>query len=75
MDIYVSSNEIGKEIKKALRSATNIIDVLNNARNNHSYAHPSHKILSKNEGELIIQLVKAITDYIQKLDKPTTSNF
>lgn len=53
-------------MKTALRSASGIINSINELRNRHSLVHPNESIISVREAELCIRLVKELSDYIER---------
>ena len=67
---YVSTNittDIAGLIKTTLRSASGVINSINELRNRHSLAHPNDEIISAREAQLCIRLVKELSDYIEKV--------
>ena len=67
---YVSTNittDISGLIKTTLRSASGVINSINELRNRHSLAHPNESIISIREAQLCIRLVKELSDYIEKV--------
>lgn len=54
-------------IKTALRSASGIISSMNDLRNRHSLSHPNDTLLEKREAEFVIELVKSISNYLNKI--------
>lgn len=64
VNIATDQSEI---IRTTLRSASGIIDSINKLRNQNSLAHPNDSIITNREAELCINLVKDLTDYIEKV--------
>ncbi len=54
-------------MKTALRSASGVINSVNDFRNRYSLAHPNDSIISVREAQLCIRLVKDLSDYIEKI--------
>lgn len=61
--------EVGRLVKTILRSASGIVDSLNNIRNNYSLAHPNASIIEERKAKLAIQLVYSIIDYIREVEE------
>ena len=67
---YVSAyitTDIAGLIKTTLRSASGVINSINELRNRHSLAHPNDELISAREAQLCIRLVKELSDYIEKV--------
>lgn len=67
---YVSTHittDIAGLIKTTLRSASGVINSINELRNRHSLAHPNDELISAREAQLCIRLVKELSDYIEKV--------
>jgi hypothetical protein len=67
---YVSSKMVSDQsglIKTTLRSASGVINSINELRNRHSLVHPNDTIISVREAELCIKLVKELSDYIEQV--------
>ncbi len=67
---YISAdiaNDQSGIIKTTLRSASGVINSINELRNRHSLAHPNGSIISVREANLCIRLVKELSDYIEKV--------
>ncbi len=67
---YVSTHittDIAGLIKTTLRSASGVINSINELRNRHSLAHPNNELISAREAQLCIRLVKELSDYIEKV--------
>lgn len=67
---YISANIATDQsglIKTTLRSASGVINSINELRNRHSLAHPNDSIISSREAQLCIRLVKELSDYIEKV--------
>ena len=67
---YVSAHittDISGLIKTTLRSASGVINSINELRNRHSLAHPNDDLISAREAQLCIRLVKELSDYIEKV--------
>lgn len=67
---YVSAHittDISGLIKTTLRSASGVINSINELRNRHSLAHPNDDLISVREAQLCIKLVKELSDYIEKV--------
>ncbi|MDF8367957.1 abortive infection family protein [Weissella paramesenteroides] len=56
--------EVASLVKTTVRSASGIINTLNDSRNRHSLSHPSDSIIGKNEAKLVISMANAIVEYI-----------
>lgn len=56
--------EVATLVKTTVRSASGIINTLNDARNRHSLSHPSASIIGKNEAKLVISMANSIVEYI-----------
>lgn len=54
-------------IKTTLRSGSGIISSMNDMRNRHSLSHPNSELISNREAKFVIQLVKAISSYINEV--------
>lgn len=54
-------------IKTALRSASGVVNSINDFRNKYSLAHPNGSIISAREAKMCIKLVKDISDYIEQV--------
>ena len=54
-------------IKTTLRSGSGIISSMNDKRNRHSLSHPNSELISNREAKFVIQLVKAISSYINEV--------
>lgn len=63
----MGASPIADLIKTTLRSASGIIPSMNDLRNRHSLSHPNEMLLQKREAELVISIVKNITDYINEV--------
>jgi hypothetical protein len=63
----INSPDVAELIKTAIRSGVGIISAINDIRNRHSLAHPNNTIIDKREAELTLQMIKVITDYINKI--------
>lgn len=60
----IGETAISDLIRTSLRSASGIISSMNDLRNRHSLSHPNDVLLDKREAELVISLVKVISDYL-----------
>lgn len=70
LHIYVSANIASDQsgiIKTTLRSASGIINSINDLRNRHSLVHPNESIISVREAKLCMKLIKELSDYIEKV--------
>ena len=63
---HIATDQSGL-IKTTLRSASGVINSINELRNRHSLVHPNDSIISEREAELCIKLVKELSDYIEKV--------
>jgi len=63
---HIATDQSGL-IKTTLRSASGVINSINELRNRHSLAHPNDSIITVREAELCIRLVKELSDYIEKV--------
>ena len=54
-------------IKTTIRSGSGIISSMNDMRNRHSLSHPNSELISNREAKFVIQLVKAISSYINEV--------
>lgn len=63
----IGSSAIADLIKTTLRSASGIISSMNDLRNRHSLSHPNDDLLDKREAEMVIALIKTVSDYINKV--------
>jgi len=61
--------EVGNRIKAILRSASGMINAVNELRNNNTVAHPNGQLIQKREAQLVIRLVNAIVDYIEDIEQ------
>ena len=66
MSAHIATDQSGL-IKTTLRSASGVINSINELRNRHSLAHPNDSIITVREAELCIRLVKELSDYIEKV--------
>jgi hypothetical protein len=67
---YVSTNIATDQsglIRTTLRSASGVINSINELRNRHSLAHPNDSIISVREAKLCVKLVKELSDYIEQV--------
>lgn len=60
--------EVADLVKTALRSASGVIFSINEIRNKHTTVHPNNNLIQEREAKLMIQLVKAITDYLENIE-------
>lgn len=61
--------EVGTRIKAILRSASGMINAVNELRNNNTVAHPNGQLIQKREAQLVIRLVNAIVDYLEDIEQ------
>lgn len=61
----VGNSEINNMMLKALRSASSILDSLNDIRNRYSLAHPNEEIVNEAEAKFVLGLTENICNYIQ----------
>lgn len=61
--------EVGNLVKTAMRSATGMVSVLNDARNRHTVVHPNAALIKRREAKLVIQMIKVMVDYIEEIEK------
>lgn len=64
IETEIQSVELAHMVKTTIRSSNGMINSLNEARNNHSLAHPNTNIIGKREAKLIIGITSTVTDYI-----------
>lgn len=67
INVEIGSSSIADLIKTTLRSASGIISSMNDLRNRHSLSHPNNNLLDKREAEMVIALIKIVSDYINKV--------
>lgn len=60
--------EVAELIRTALRSGSGIISALNDARNKHTPVHPNSNLIEIREARLMIQLTRAIVDYLEDIE-------
>ena len=63
----ITPPEVAELVKKTIRSCSGVISSINDIRNRYSLAHPNEVIIDKREAEFTIQMIKVITDYINKV--------
>lgn len=61
--------EVALRVKTILRSGAGLISAVNELRNNNTIAHPNGSLIQEREAQLVIELVKCMVDYIEKLDR------
>ena len=63
----ITPPEVADLVKTTIRSGSGVISSINDIRNRYSLAHPNEVIIDKREAEFTIQMIKVITDYINKV--------
>lgn len=63
----ITPSEVADLVKTMIRSGSGVISSINDIRNRYSLAHPNEVIIDKREAEFTIQMIKVITDYINKV--------
>ena len=59
---------VGERVKGILRSASGMINAVNELRNNNTIAHPNGQLIQAREAHLVIRLVNAVVDYIEDVE-------
>lgn len=65
----IKPSEVGNRIKAILRSASGMMNAVNELRNNNTIAHPNGQLIQAREARLVIRLVNTIVDYIEEVEK------
>ena len=60
--------DVGDRVKTILRSASGMINAVNELRNNNTIVHPNGQLIQKREAQLVIRLVNAVVDYIEDVE-------
>lgn len=60
---------VAGRVKKILRSASGMINAVNELRNNNTIAHPNGQLIQKREAQLVNRLVNDIVNYIEDIEK------
>jgi hypothetical protein len=63
----ITPTEVAELVKTIIRSGSGVISSINDIRNRHSLAHPNDVIINRREAEFTLQMIKVITDYINKV--------
>ena len=63
----ITPQEVADLVKTTIRSGSGVISSINDIRNRYSLAHPNEVIINKREAEFTLQMIKVITDYINKV--------
>ena len=69
VELQVKPDDVGRRIKMILRSASGMINSINEIRNNNTIAHPNEQLIQKREALLVIELVNALVKYIEDIEK------
>lgn len=59
--------EVAELVKTIMRSGSGVITSINEIRNRHSLVHPNDLIINRREAEFTLQMIKVITDYINRV--------
>ena len=65
----ITPADVGERIKSILRSASGMINAVNELRNNNTVSHPNGQLIQAREAQLAIRLVRAIVDYIEDIER------
>ena len=63
----ITPQEVANLVKTIIRNGSGVVSSINDIRNRYSLVHPNEVIIDKREAEFTLQMIKVLTDYINKV--------
>ena len=67
--LHIRTSYTGDRIRTILLSTGELMDTINESKNNTTAAHPDGQLIEKREAQLAVDLINSIVDYIDDIEK------